>query len=243
MILYGDYHTHTVFSHGKGSILENALIAAKKGLQEIAITEHGVSSVLYRFKWKNLEDMRAECEEAERLTGVKVLLGIESNFITNDGDIDITPEQCEKLDVILCGYHKIALSKKGFFGFFLRNLLLRKLKTKKQIRKNTDAIKAALSKNKIHVLTHLNADMKVDVCEVARHAKHCGTLIELNGRRLRFTDNEIKQMVSDGVRFIVNSDAHIPENVGECNQALALITRLQIPLSLIANIDKTAEFR
>lgn len=243
MILHGDYHTHTLFSHGKGSILENAQVAAKKGLKEIAITEHGTSSVLYRFQWKKLDAMRSECAEAERLTGVKILLGVEANFITNHGDIDLTPEQCTKLDVVLCGYHKIALSKKGFFPFFLRNLLFMRLQTKKQIRKNTEAVKAALSKNKIHVLTHLNAGMKVDVCEVARHAKKCGTYVELNGKRLLFTDSEIKQMVADGVTFIVDSDAHQPERVGECNHALALITRLQIPLSQIANIDKTATFR
>ena len=33
-ILY-DYHTHTVFSHGKGSIEDNVLSARKLGLKEI----------------------------------------------------------------------------------------------------------------------------------------------------------------------------------------------------------------
>ena len=35
MILFGDYHTHTEYSrhhHGKGTILENASVAADKGI-------------------------------------------------------------------------------------------------------------------------------------------------------------------------------------------------------------------
>ena len=39
MLLYGDYHTHTIYSrfhHGKGTVLENASVAAEKGLKEIA---------------------------------------------------------------------------------------------------------------------------------------------------------------------------------------------------------------
>ena len=36
-----DYHTHTTFSHGKGSIEDNVKEAVKKGLKAIAITDHG----------------------------------------------------------------------------------------------------------------------------------------------------------------------------------------------------------
>ena len=40
-ILY-DYHTHTVFSHGKGSIEDNVLSARKLGLKAVAISDHSV---------------------------------------------------------------------------------------------------------------------------------------------------------------------------------------------------------
>ena len=45
MALFGDYHTHSVYSrrkHGKGTIEENVQSAVKKGLRQIAITDHGV---------------------------------------------------------------------------------------------------------------------------------------------------------------------------------------------------------
>ena len=41
MILTADYHTHTPYSHGKNTVLENAQAAKKLGLKQLAITDHG----------------------------------------------------------------------------------------------------------------------------------------------------------------------------------------------------------
>ena len=45
-----DHHTHTTYSHGKGSILDNARVAHEKGLKSIAITDHGPGNFLYGMK-------------------------------------------------------------------------------------------------------------------------------------------------------------------------------------------------
>ena len=77
---------------------------------------------------------------------------------------------------------------------------------------------------------------------VAKMAKQKGVYVELNGKRINFTDDEILTMASEGVKFIVNSDAHKPDNVGEVNNGLDTIYRLNIPLSLVANVDKIPKF-
>ena len=67
MLLYGDYHTHTTYSrhnHGKGTVLENASVAANKGLKQIAITDHGFNHILFGLRRRKLAALRAECDDA-----------------------------------------------------------------------------------------------------------------------------------------------------------------------------------
>ena len=81
MILTADYHTHTPFSHGKNTVLENAEKAKEQGLQQIAITDHGYTHVVFGLRRRKIKEYRAQCEEATRKTGVKVLVGIEAKGI------------------------------------------------------------------------------------------------------------------------------------------------------------------
>ena len=41
MQILADYHTHTKYSHGKGTIEENVLEAISKGIKTIGISDHG----------------------------------------------------------------------------------------------------------------------------------------------------------------------------------------------------------
>ena len=66
MILLGDYHTHTVFSHGKGTIEENVKVAQKKGLKEIAIADHGFQHRLYNIKRRDVPLMRKQIEDLKQ---------------------------------------------------------------------------------------------------------------------------------------------------------------------------------
>ena len=49
-------------------------------------------------------------------------------------------------------------------------------------------------------------------------------------------------MTAEGVKFIVDSDAHRPEKVGEVNNGMNIIYKYNIPLSQVANIDKLPKF-
>ena len=89
MILTADYHTHTPYSHGKNTVLENVTAAKKLGLKQIGITDHGFNHFLFGLKRGNLVDLRGEIDEAEKLTGLKVFMGMESNLISVDGDTDM----------------------------------------------------------------------------------------------------------------------------------------------------------
>ena len=58
-----------------------------------------------------------------------------------------------------------------------------------------------------------------------------------------FTDEEILDVVNSNAKFIIDSDAHICDKVGENNHALNILTRLNIPQEKVANIGKTPTFK
>lgn len=248
MILFGDYHTHTKYSrhnHGKGTILDNAKVAQSKGLKEIAITDHGFGHALYGVQRQNVDKILDDIKKAKDETGVNILYGVEANFVDRQGNIDVTAEDYAKMDILLVGHHNFvhATNYSDKFSMFYRNMLTGIwAPSKKLVEKNTAIYLRSLEKNRIDVLTHLNYGMKVDTMEVARAAKQVGTFIELNGKRILFTDDEIVQMAEEGVKFIIDSDAHTPDAVGECNKATNLIRRLEIPLDQVVNLNKLPIF-
>lgn len=248
MVIFGDYHTHTIYSsgknnkkHAKGTILENAMIAKQKGLKEIAITEHGFSHKLYGLQRKNLKRMREEIEEAKKITGVNILLGIEANIISSEGDIDLTDEEIKKFDLIIVGFHKFAKAKsiKEYFKFFLPNVL--KLKRKKDVKRNTLALMKAMDKYPIDIISHPGVNMPMDFVEIAKYAKKTGTLLEINGKRIAYTTEDINNIVNIGANLVIDSDAHAPSRVGFCNKGINFAIKHNIPNILIANYGKIIE--
>ena len=250
MILLGDYHTHSTYSrhgHGKGSVLENASVAANKGLKQIAITDHGYNHPVFGIRKKDVAELKEDIYNAKEVSGVDILLGIESNMTSFDGDVDLGEEDLEDFDIILMGHHKFVLGNRKYIDTIslqATNGILRIFTpSQERISKNTTSFLKALDKYPIDIITHLNYGAPTDTIAVARTAREKGVYIELNGKRINFTDQEIITMANEGVKFIINSDAHTPERVGECNKPINLIHRLGIPTSLIANMDKLPKFK
>lgn len=243
MILLGDYHTHTVYSrrnHGKGTIEQNVKVAFEKGLKQIAITEHGFNHKFYSADRKKLPQMRAEIERLKGVYDIDILLGMETNLISSDGKIDLTKEEEEQLDIVLMGYHKCikADNLKDKIKLFNKNALAKYFGyTNEMIQKHTDAYLKALDKNNIDIITHLNYGMPVDCIQIAKLALEKGTYIELNGKRTIFSQEEVDKMVDMKVKFVVDSDAHRPERVGECNLPTNFALTHGIPDDLIVNFN------
>ena len=108
MVIYGDYHTHTTYSHGKGSVLDNAMVAKSKGLKELAITDHGFSHKTFGIKRSQIDNLIMDIDKAKKATGVDILLGIEENFLSLDGKIGLYKRDLDFLQIVNVGYHKLA---------------------------------------------------------------------------------------------------------------------------------------
>lgn len=250
MALLADYHTHTKYSrqgHGKGTVEENVRVAYEKGLRQVAITDHGYNQKIFGMKRKSVPDLKRDIEDAIERYPIEVLLGVEADIISSKGDIDIVEEDYEHLDILLMGFHKLvkSTSTREQIGFVLKNVISSFFHhtSKKQREKNTNAYINAMRNHDIDILTHLNHVCKVDVEKVARVAKETNTLIELNGKRLGMTDEEILKCLELGCKFVINSDAHTPKRVGDCHLGLEAALRLRIPDSAIVNYNDLPKFK
>lgn len=247
MKLTADYHTHTVYSHGKDGVMDNALFAKENGLLELGITDHGFNHPAFGLRRSELGKLRIDCENAKKETGVKVLMGIESNFIGLDGTVDLRPSLYDKFDLFLAGLHKFVLAKPEMLLKVSISDMMRKNKSevsKSLIKNNTKAFVNVIKKNPVDIITHLNYCCYADPLEVAKVASDYGTYIEISSRKLHLTDEEFYKILSTGVNFIINSDAHRKEDVGKVEFATEIVERLNIPEERIHNVNgKLPNFR
>lgn len=250
MILTGDYHTHTPYSHGENTIEENAAKAKQLGLKEIGISDHGYSHLAFGLSRKKIEDYKAECRAASEKYGVKVLVGIESNICGISGKADLTEKDYEDFDIYLCGNHVVVryetISDFALYGWgnFLSGKLHRK-PTSKQLERNTKAYIHAIKNNPIDAITHLNFRCPSNALEVAKCASDYGTYLELNSKKVHLTDEELSDIVAKtSARFIIDSDAHSASRVGDMKIVEEQLARINFPLDRIDNIDgRTPVFR
>ena len=244
MKILGDYHTHTIYSHGKGTILDNAKSAKEKGLKEIAITDHGYGHMFFAIKRTKINEMIENIKIAEKETGIKVYYGVEANFTSVKGDIDVTENELKQLDILLVGHHRFVKSKfVDKFKLFLPNLLFKSKVSKKVRERNTNTILQAMDKYPIDILTHLNFQMPTDIKRIAQKARETNTHIELNEQKMCFSTEEIKTLIEEKVNFVINSDAHCPQKVGVVNNSYEVIKKYNIPLEQVANLDKLPNFK
>ena len=247
MAYLGDYHVHSVYSHGRQTIAENAARARELGMKQIAITDHGLRHVVFGLTRRKLEKMRREIA-ALREPGVEVLLGVEADLIGREGQVDLEERDYEELDVIVCNFHKAVwpASAGDLFRFFVPNLLLDGLRlprSDRRVRENTHALVQAVKKHRIDIVSHISYVMTVDCEEVAKVCADYGTMIELSGKKISYTDEEFFKMAQTGVTFILDSDAHSVDRVGDFRLAEDLLARTGYPIERLANADKLPRFR
>ena len=249
MILTADYHTHTVFSHGKGTILENALVAKDRGLVELGISDHGFAHSIFGINKRKLGEIEQLCKQATTETGVKVLRGVEANIVSTSGKTDLPQKYYDNFDIYLCGMHKIVLYSFGtIFSLGIPNLIASTLWKEKVSKRlfsaNTKTFINVVKNNPVDVITHLNFCCYADPVEVAKVCADYGTYLELNSKKTHLTDEQLQKVLDTGVNFVIGSDAHTPDRVGEISLVTSTLERVNIPEDRIHNISgRLPDFR
>lgn len=235
--IVADYHTHTTFSDGVGSIRDNVEAARAMGIRTIGITDHGFWHIKHGISHKDVAKMRAEIERLRTMyPDMQILLGVEANLINLKGELDMTQEDFALFDYCIFGVHKLAFSfkKPSSIWFTLCNFIN---KSERRRQKVTDSYITAIKKYPVKFVVHPNYATRVDVARLAQVAKEKGVYIELNGKRIEMDDHEAKALIDSGVKLVLSSDAHSPSRVGECSLPKEFIEKHNIPLQQIVNID------
>ena len=241
-IMTYDLHTHTTYSHGKGSVGDNVKVALDKGLEYIAISDHGPGHIFYGMNRRDFPNLKNDIDKMTiKYQSINVRASIEANILhatpgsNHENGLDIRPEEFEEFDFIIAGFH---------FGCFdcssIRNWLWShgiRFGEEKLKESNTKMVIDALRKNDIAILAHPGDKGPFDIPAIAKVCAETGTLIEINGRHGHLTTEEIASVKDvEGLNFIISSDAHTPDAVGTYKTALQRALDAGLDISRIVNI-------
>lgn len=253
MKIRADYHTHTIYSrgfrqygcHARGTIRENVEEAFAKGLSEVAITDHGPSHRFYGLNKKDLTKILMQIEELKaeyEPKGLKVLFGIEANLMNYEGRTDAEEWILKYLDILVMGYHfgSTPTDFTSFSYFYLMNPMTKVFKVGREsaARRNAKAYYRAMDHYPINIISHPGSKIPVDIQDLATYATQKGVSLEVNSKHRELTVEDLRCLRGKFHRFVIGSDAHRPEDVGNFAKALQRVEQVGISVEDIVNIER-----
>ena len=249
--LTGDFHTHTIYSrgykkkgtHAKGTIEENVEAAYKLGLDTIVLSEHGPGHYLYGLRVEDLPQIRSEIDRLREIyqpKGLKILLGLESNIVGLDGELDVDDKIIDQLDILLMGYHYGA-TPVGFtdaVGLYWTSQIGKLIGSREDHAKDimTQAYLKAMERYPIDIITHPGSKGKVHIQEVAKGAVKTDTALEISSKHDELSVESLRLIKDIDVKLYINSDAHEPERVGDIEKGLKKAIDADVDFSRLVNI-------
>jgi len=186
-----DVHTHTTYSDGKGSVLENVEAAEERKLRLLGISDH-----VNFFTEKTLLKYVKEIKSVD--SDVVVLAGIEANIVP--GGSDLTDSFRRKLDYAIASVHTFVSTPEEYARLVWDALL----------DDNVDIIgHFGASFNYVG-----NPEERI-LSELIRLAEEKGKAFEISGWYRTPSLEFVRECVKRGVKLSFGSDAHRPKRVGD----------------------------
>ncbi|MCK5579708.1 MAG: DNA polymerase/3'-5' exonuclease PolX [Candidatus Omnitrophica bacterium] len=220
----GDLHVHSVWSDGHNTIEEIVRAAQKRGYEYIAISDHSPS--LGVAKGLSIENLMKKKEEIvqlnKRLKNFKVLLGTEVE-IDKDGNLDYNDKILAEFDVVIAAVHS---------GFNQPRGQLTKRLVKACQNKYVTAIAHPFG-------THFGKrePYDIDFKEVCKAAVNSNTFLEINAFPIRMDLNSVNTYYArrQGVKFLINTDAHRIEHLDFMKYGVAIARRAWLTKEDVVN--------
>lgn len=221
-----DTHTHTIASaHAYSTVTEMAMAAGEKGLELLAITDHGpaLGDSSHKLHFMNYHVLPRE------MYGVRMLYGVELNILDEKGTVDLDEAILERQDLCIASFHT-ACTKAG------------------TLEENTQAYLGAMENPYVDIIGHPeDGYIPVDFERLVKKAKEKKILLEINNSSVKTafyrlnTRENMKTMLTlckeYQVPVSVGTDAHYAGAIGEFGQAVEVLREVDFPESLVANVS------
>jgi putative hydrolase len=198
-------------------VTELAGAARDRGLELIAVTEHGPTVPGAPDFW-TIWNMKAI---PSVLDGVRILKGIEANPDDSDSGLDVPNELLELLDFVACGFHPQTGYDDG------------------DVVRNTEAILKVAANPNVDMITHPgNGDFPIDRPALAAAAAEHNVIIEINDHSFESTSSRAQNAGDEiemitlayeaGAPLAISSDAHYHLHVGRFGNAIEVAEEIGI---------------
>ncbi len=221
-MLIEDLHTHTIYSHGKGTVEQNICAAIQKGLARVGISEHGPKHMFFPARMHGHIAIRKEIDHFNTVFAGKIhiLMGIEAN-LTGDGLTDM-PKDISLFDYVLLGYHKGSWPQDAISRRWLSSFFWRQRASVHGVKNSMAYVHAIERTKKLLAITHPGTYIPLDIPLLARAAQEHGVALELNEGHKSLSKEDLLAAAGEGAHFLISSDAHKPKNVGRVDYSVAL---------------------
>jgi DNA polymerase (family 10) len=225
----GDFHMHTNWSDGLGSVEEMAETAYRLGLQYIVIGDHspsprvakGLDVQRYREQWRVIERLNSYYNRK----GFYILRGCEVDILP-DGSLDLPNEFLEEFDFVVASIHTR-------FG-----------------QDNTYRLLRAIENPYVNLIGHPTGKAygsregyPLNMEQIINLAKETGTALELNTFRAGLSSEMVRKCVEKGAFVTIVTDAHAPSHLRYLKIGLGLARRGWVKKEDILNTRTVEEIK
>ena len=104
--LLSDFHMHSTWTDGQGSIEENILKAKELGLKRIAATDHIRADSTY------FNDYSEEIKQLRDKHNFEVYIGFEAKTNNFEGHLDVSLKNLSNSEISICSVHRFPIGRK-----------------------------------------------------------------------------------------------------------------------------------
>jgi DNA polymerase (family 10) len=222
--LKGDLQMHSTWSDGSAELERMATVAMESGYEYIAFTDHsvsvgianGLSEERFRRQWKAIDDLN------EKLKPFRILKAVEAE-VRSDGSLDFERSFFDQFDIVGASIHQAY---------------------RQPPEKLTERAVKALEHPSVDILFHPTNRIigrregnPLDLPRVIKTAKDNGKMLEIDGAPNRLDLDEVwgRRAMQEGVKLVVDSDAHSPGELKNVQFGIAVARRAWLERKDVAN--------